>query len=129
MSDYSGVVVAIVMAVALVSGLIANKFVRPFAKTEVQGVKLETLVGPIVSLTVLMLAFTLVTIYGSFLRAQTAASDEARKVDYGGHKLTLSKGPLLGLCSGVRVHLGEIGAPGRDRPGVLSLPGGHFSPG
>ena len=82
MSDYSGVVIAVVMAVALVAGLIANKYVRPFAKTEVQGVKLETLVGPIVSLTVLMLAFTLVTIYGSFLRAQTAASDEARKVDY-----------------------------------------------
>lgn len=71
-----------VIALALVSGLIANRFVRPFAKTEVQGVKLETLVGPIVSLTVLLLAFTLVTIYGSFLRAQTAASDEARKVDY-----------------------------------------------
>lgn len=82
MSDYSSLVVAAVMATALIAGLIANRYVRPFAKTEVQGVKLETLTGPIVSIAVLLLAFTLVTIYGSFLRAQTAASEEARKVDF-----------------------------------------------
>ncbi len=93
MSDYSGLVIAAIMAVALVSGLIANRYVRPFAKTEVQGVKLETLVGPIVSLTVLLLAFTLVTIYGSFLRAQTAAAEEARKVDYQFEMAQLLKEP------------------------------------
>jgi hypothetical protein len=92
-SDYSGLVIAAIMVVALVSGLIANRYVRPFAKTEVQGVKLETLVGPIVSLTVLMLAFTLVTIYGSFLRAQTAAAEEARKVDYQFEMAQLLKDP------------------------------------
>jgi hypothetical protein len=81
MSDVSALLVALVVGTALIAGLIANRFVRPFAKTEVQGVKLETLVGPIVSLTVLLLAFTLVTIYGSFLRGQTAAADEARKAD------------------------------------------------
>lgn len=82
MTNSSVLLVALVVGTALIAGLIANKFVRPFADTEVQGVKLETLVGPIVSLTVLLLAFTLVTIYGSFLRGQTAAADEGRKVDH-----------------------------------------------
>ncbi|MGA8046050.1 MAG: hypothetical protein WCA30_07260, partial [Dermatophilaceae bacterium] len=40
------------------------------------------LVGPLVSLTVLLLAFTLVTIFGSLQRAQFGASEEARKVDH-----------------------------------------------
>lgn len=76
------VIIAVIVGAALVAGLIANRFVRPFAKTEVQGVKLETLTGPIVSMTVLLLAFSLVTVYQSYLRGWTAASDEARKVDY-----------------------------------------------
>ena len=79
--DYSGLVIAAIVGTALVAGLIANKYVRPFAKSEVQGVKLEALVGPIVSLTVLLIAFTLVTVFASFQRGQTAAADEARKVD------------------------------------------------
>lgn len=79
--DYSGLVIAAIVGAALVAGLIANKYVRPFAKSEVQGVKLEALVGPIVSLTVLLIAFTLVTVFASFQRGQTAAADEARKVD------------------------------------------------
>jgi hypothetical protein len=91
--DTSILLIALVVGCALVGGLIANRFVRPFAKTEVQGVKLETLVGPIVSLTVLLLAFTLVTIYGSFLRGQTAASDEARKVDHQFEMAQLIKEP------------------------------------
>ncbi len=74
--------IAAIIVGALLVGLVANRFVRPFAKTEVQGVKLETLTGPIVSVTVLLLAFTLVTVYQSFLRGATAAADEARKVDY-----------------------------------------------
>lgn len=74
--------IAAIIIAALLIGLVANRFVRPFAKTEVQGVKLETLTGPIVSVTVLLLAFTLVTVYQSFLRGQTAAADEARKVDH-----------------------------------------------
>lgn len=70
------------LALAIVAGIYANRWVRPFATSEVQGVKLEALVGPIVSITVLLLAFTLVTIFGSFQRAQFGASEEARKVDY-----------------------------------------------
>jgi hypothetical protein len=75
-------IISLIVGTALVAGLIANRFVRPFAKTEVQGVKLETLTGPIVSITVLLLAFSLVTVYQSYLRGWTAAADEARKVDY-----------------------------------------------
>lgn len=75
-------VIAGIIIAALLVGLVANRFVRPFATSEVQGVKLETLTGPIVSVTVLLLAFTLVTVYQSYLRGQTAAADEARKVDH-----------------------------------------------
>lgn len=46
------------------------------------GVKLEALIGPIMSLTVLLLAFTLVNVYGSYQRAQQSAAEEARKVDF-----------------------------------------------
>ncbi|KAB7746521.1 hypothetical protein GA707_03265 [Nostocoides sp. F2B08] len=76
------IVIVASLSIAIVAGMFANRFVRPFATTEVQGVKLEALVGPLVSLTVLLLAFTLVTIFGSFQRAQFSASEEARKVDH-----------------------------------------------
>lgn len=76
------VVIGVLVAVALGAGLFANRYVRPFANSEIQGVKLEALVGPIVTLTVLLLAFTLVTVFASFQRGRQAASDEARKVDY-----------------------------------------------
>lgn len=74
--------IAVIVGAALIAGLFANRYVRPFAKSEVQGVKLEALVGPFVSLTVLLLAFTLVTVFASFQRAQTSAAEEARKVDH-----------------------------------------------
>jgi hypothetical protein len=67
---------------AFVLGIWLNRYVRPFAKSEVQGVKLETLLGPVLSLTVLLLAFTLVATFGSYQRAATAAAEEARKTDY-----------------------------------------------
>lgn len=76
------IVILASLSIAIVAGVFANRFVRPFATTEVQGVKLEALVGPLVSLTVLLLAFTLVTIFGSFQRASFGASEEARKVDH-----------------------------------------------
>ena len=53
-------ITALILATALTIGLIANHFVRPFAKTEVQGVKLELLVSPLLTLTVLLLSFVLV---------------------------------------------------------------------
>jgi hypothetical protein len=79
---WNTIIITLAVGAALIVGLIANRYVRPFAKTEVQGVKLETLTGPIVSITVLLLAFSLVTVYQSYLRGWSAASDEARKVDY-----------------------------------------------
>lgn len=74
--------VAVVVGSALLCGLLANRRVRPFAESEIQGVKLETLVAPLVSLAVVLMAFTLVTVFASFQRAAAGASDEARKVDH-----------------------------------------------
>ena len=42
-------VTALILATALTAGLIVNRWVRPFAKTEVQGVKLELLVSPLLT--------------------------------------------------------------------------------
>jgi hypothetical protein len=75
-------IMVLVVAAALLGGLLANRKVRPFADAEVKGVKLEALIGPIMSLTVLLLAFTLVNVFGSYQRAQQSASEEARKVDF-----------------------------------------------
>lgn len=75
------VIPVVVIGCALAVGLVLNRRVRPFADSEVKGVKLEALVNPLVSLAVLVLAFTLVQVFGSYQRAQQGASDEARKVD------------------------------------------------
>lgn len=80
--DGTFILIAALVGIALGAGLFANRYVRPFAKSEVQGVKLEALVGPIVSITVLLIAFTLVQVFGSYQRAEMSAADEARKVDY-----------------------------------------------
>jgi type IV secretion system protein VirB2 len=44
---WNTIIITLAVGAALIVGLIANRYVRPFAKTEVQGVKLETLTGPI----------------------------------------------------------------------------------
>jgi hypothetical protein len=43
-------VVIVVLGAALLAGLVANRRVRPFAKTEVQGVKLELLISPLLAI-------------------------------------------------------------------------------
>lgn len=63
-------------------GLLANRWVRPFAKSEVQGVKLELLVAPLMTLTVVLLAFLLVQVYGSFVKTRDAAGEEAGKIAF-----------------------------------------------
>ncbi len=78
----SELVALIIVGAAQTAGLIANRWVRPFADTEVKGVKLEALVGPIMSLTVLLVAFTLVNVFASYNRGVQSVSDEARKVDF-----------------------------------------------
>jgi hypothetical protein len=83
---------------ALLVGIWLNGYVRPFATSEVQGVKLEALIGPILTLTVLLLTFTLVTTFGSFQRAAAGAAVEARKADY-----LFEMGRLLPQPVGVRL--------------------------
>jgi hypothetical protein len=68
------------LVLALVVGIVANRWVRPFAKTEVQGVKLELLVAPMLTLTVLLLSFLLVQVFVSYVKVRTSAATEAGKV-------------------------------------------------
>ncbi len=70
----------VVLAIFLALGIAANAWVRPFAKTEVQGVKLELLVSPLLTLTALLLAFFLVQVFSSYQRARLSAGDEAGRV-------------------------------------------------
>ena len=91
--DGTTAIIAVVVFAGLIAGLIANRYVRPYAKSEVQGIKLETMIGPIVSITVLLLAFTLVTVYGGYQRALAASQDEARKVDNLYESAGFLKGP------------------------------------
>lgn len=76
------IAIVVCLLLAVVAGLVANRFVRPFAKSEVQGVKLEALVSPMVTLSVLLLAFVLVQTFASFTRARDSEGDEARKIDF-----------------------------------------------
>ncbi len=74
------VIVLGVLAVAVVAGMWANTRVRPFAKSEVQGVKLELLISPLLMLTVLLLAFVLVQVFAGFKASKDAAGVEAGRV-------------------------------------------------
>jgi hypothetical protein len=74
--------IAFILAAALAVGVIANHFVRPFAKTEVQGIKLEVLLKPLLTLTVLLLSFVLVQAFGSYNRVRSAEGEEARRLAF-----------------------------------------------
>ena len=74
------VIVFGVLVGALAVGLLANRWVRPFAKSEVQGVKLELLISPLLTLTVLLLAFVLVQVFSSFRASKDASGLEAGRV-------------------------------------------------
>ncbi|HYN30531.1 MAG TPA: hypothetical protein VES95_11805 [Dermatophilaceae bacterium] len=75
-------VVVAVMASMLALGLVANRWVRPFAKNESQGVKLELLVSPLLTLTVLLLTFVLVQVFAGFKSSKDAAALEAGRTVY-----------------------------------------------
>ena len=75
-------VTALIRVTALTAGLIANRYVRPFAKTEVQGVKLELLVSPLLTLTVLLLSFVLVQAFASYNRVRVAEGREASRLAF-----------------------------------------------
>ncbi|MET8474312.1 hypothetical protein ABZY90_11055 [Streptomyces sp. NPDC006422] len=73
----------VVAALALIAGLAANRYLRPRLLTEDDdsGMAVKDLVGPLLTLTVLLLAFVLVTANGSYGKAEVAARGEARALD------------------------------------------------
>ncbi|MFJ4713826.1 hypothetical protein [Streptomyces sp. NPDC088785] len=75
--------VIVVAAVALLSGLAANRFLRPrlLSEDDDTGMAVKDLVGPLLTLTVLLLAFVLVTANGSYGKAEVASRGEARALD------------------------------------------------
>ncbi|MEV4944321.1 hypothetical protein [Streptomyces sp. NPDC053755] len=77
------VLVIVVAALALLAGLAANRFLRPrlISEDDDSGMAVKDLVGPLLTLTVLLLAFVLVTANGSYGKAEVASRGEARAVD------------------------------------------------
>ncbi|MEW2530344.1 hypothetical protein [Streptomyces sp. NPDC047071] len=77
------VLVIVVAALALLAGLLANRYLRPRLITadDNEGMAVKDLVGPLLTLTVLLLAFVLVTASGSYGKAEVAARGEARALD------------------------------------------------
>ncbi|WP_367047072.1 hypothetical protein [Streptomyces sp. Je 1-332] len=76
------VLVIVVAVVALLAGLAANRFLRPrLMADDDSGMAVKDLVGPLLTLTVLLLAFVLVTASGSYGKAEVASRGEARALD------------------------------------------------
>ncbi|WP_030565548.1 bestrophin-like domain [Streptomyces aureocirculatus] len=77
------VLIIVVAVLALLAGLAANRFLRPrlVSEDDDAGMCVKDLVGPLLTLTVLLLAFVLVTANGSYGKAEVAARGEARAVD------------------------------------------------
>lgn len=77
------VLVIVVAVVALLAGLAANRFLRPRLLTEDDGtgMAVKDLVGPLLTMTVLLLSFVLVTANGSYGKAEVASRGEARALD------------------------------------------------
>ncbi|MFF8375993.1 hypothetical protein ACF07V_07690 [Streptomyces sp. NPDC015661] len=75
--------VILVAVGALLAGLAANRYLRPRLLTEDDdtGMAVKDLVGPLLTLTVLLLAFVLVTANGSYGKAEVASRGEARALD------------------------------------------------
>ncbi|MFJ3505469.1 hypothetical protein [Streptomyces sp. NPDC090135] len=75
--------IIIVAALALLAGLAANRFLRPrlLSEDDDTGMAVKDLVGPLLTLTVLLLAFVLVTANGSYGKAEVASRSEAKAVD------------------------------------------------
>ncbi|MFK8906317.1 hypothetical protein [Streptomyces sp. YS-3] len=77
------VLVIVVAVVALLAGLAANRWLRPrlLSEDDETGMAVKDLVGPLLTLTVLLLAFVLVTANGSYGKAEVASRGEARALD------------------------------------------------
>ncbi|MFI0976038.1 hypothetical protein ACH4SP_03305 [Streptomyces sp. NPDC021093] len=76
------ILVLVVAVLALCAGLAANRFLRPrLMSDDDAGMAVKDLVGPLLTLTVLLLAFVLVTASGSYGKAEVASRGEARALD------------------------------------------------
>ncbi|MEV0499971.1 hypothetical protein AB0I84_20545 [Streptomyces spectabilis] len=77
------VLVIVVAVLALLAGLAANRYLRPrlIDGDDDQGMAVKDLVGPLLTLTVLLLAFVLVTANGSYGKGEVASRGEARALD------------------------------------------------
>ncbi|MFD7710814.1 hypothetical protein ACFV6E_40845 [Streptomyces sp. NPDC059785] len=77
------ILVIVVVILALLAGLAANRFLRPLLLTEDDdaGMAVKDLLGPLLTLTVLLLAFILATANSSYGKAEVAARGEARALD------------------------------------------------
>lgn len=75
--------VIVVAVLALIAGLAANRWLRPrlLSEDDDTGMAVKDMVGPLLTLTVLLLAFVLVTANGSYGKAEVAARGEARALD------------------------------------------------
>ncbi|MFF7456506.1 hypothetical protein [Kitasatospora sp. NPDC008115] len=75
--------VIVVAVIALLVGLAANRYLRPvlLKEDDDSGMAVKDLVGPLLTLTVLLLAFVLVTANGSYGKAEVASRGEARALD------------------------------------------------
>ncbi|MEK9520604.1 DUF4239 domain-containing protein [Streptomyces sp. NPDC087908] len=77
------VLVIVVAVIALLAGLAANRWLRPrlVNADDDEGMAVKDLVGPLLTMTVLLLSFVLVTANGSYGKAEVAARGEARALD------------------------------------------------
>ncbi|MFJ3667166.1 hypothetical protein ACIPSE_11980 [Streptomyces sp. NPDC090106] len=77
------VLVIVVAALALLAGLAANRWLRPRLVNagDDEGMAVKDLVGPLLTMTILLLSFVLVTANGSYGKAEVAARGEARALD------------------------------------------------
>ncbi|MGW4804582.1 bestrophin-like domain [Kitasatospora sp. NPDC004272] len=76
--------VIVVAAAALLAGLAANRYLRPLllkGEDDRTGMSVTDLVGPLLTMAVLLLAFVLVNANGSYDKADAAARSEARALD------------------------------------------------
>ncbi|MFF3554172.1 bestrophin-like domain [Streptomyces tsukubensis] len=76
--------VIVTAVLALLAGLAANRRLRPRLtdRDDAAGLEIRDLVEPLITLTVLLLAFVLVTASSSYGKAETAARSEARALDH-----------------------------------------------
>lgn len=77
------VIVIVVAVLALLAGLAANRWLRPrlLKEDDDTGMAVKDLVGPLLTMTVLLLSFVLVTANGSYGKAEVASRGEARALD------------------------------------------------